>query len=195
MPRVSRRQAEQNHADVVAAASRLFRAHGINGVSVPALMAEAGLTHGAFYGHFDSKEELAAAACMHAFEESGGIYDELFERHGDDKRAALSEFVKRYTSRSHRDHPGPGCPVAALGADAARDEFKGPVRKAFAAGIERMTGRVQSLLGRRSKPAPREEALAAIAMLVGALAVARATKGHAISDEVLLAARKALTAG
>ena len=62
MPRVSRKQAEENHAAVLDAAAKLFRARGINGVSVPALMAEAGLTHGAFYGHFNSKEELAAAA-------------------------------------------------------------------------------------------------------------------------------------
>ena len=99
MPRVSKKQAEQNHAEVIAAASKLFRAKGINGVSVPALMAEAGLTHGAFYGHFGSKEELAAAACTHAIEQSGAIYDGLLERHGGDQTAALTEFVKRYTSR------------------------------------------------------------------------------------------------
>ena len=60
MPRVSKKQAEENHREVVSAAARLFRERGINGVSVPALMAEAGLTHGAFYGHFASKDELAA---------------------------------------------------------------------------------------------------------------------------------------
>jgi TetR/AcrR family transcriptional repressor of nem operon len=192
MPRVSKKQAEQNHAEVIAAASKLFRAKGINGVSVPALMAEAGLTHGAFYGHFGSKEELAAAACTHAIEQSGAIYDGLLERHGGDQGAALTEFVKRYTSRLHRDQPGLGCPVAALADDAAREEFKGPVRQAFAAGLERMIDRLRPLLGRRGKMAPREQALADIAMLVGALVLARATKGHAVSDEVLLAARKSM---
>jgi TetR/AcrR family transcriptional regulator, transcriptional repressor for nem operon len=193
MPRVSKKQAEQNHADVIAAASKLFRAHGINGVSVPALMAEAGLTHGAFYGHFDSKEELAAAACTHAVEQSGALYDGLLERHGGDKAAAFTELVGRYTSKAHRDRPGLGCPIAALGADAAREEFKGPVRRAFAAGVERMVDRVQPLLGRRGKAAARDESLADVALLVGALALARATKGHAISEEILSAARKALT--
>ncbi len=192
MPRVSKKQAEQNHAEVIAAASKLFRAKGINGVSVPALMAEAGLTHGAFYGHFGSKEELAAAACAHAIEQSGAIYDGLLERHGGDQGAALTEFVKRYASRLHRDQPGLGCPVAALADDASREEFKGPVRKAFAAGLERMIDRLRPLLGSRGKTAPREQALADIAMLVGALVLARATKGHAVSDEVLLATRKAL---
>jgi TetR/AcrR family transcriptional regulator, transcriptional repressor for nem operon len=192
MPRVSKKQAEQNHAEVIAAASKLFRAKGINSVSVPALMAEAGLTHGAFYGHFGSKEELAAAACTHAIEQSGAIYDGLLERHGGDQSAALTEFVKRYTSRLHRDQPGLGCPIAALADDASREEFKGPVRKAFAAGLERMIDRVRPLLGRRGKTAPREQALADIAMLVGALVLARATKGNAVSDEVLMAARKSM---
>ena len=192
MPRVSKKQAEQNHAEVIAAASKLFRAKGINGVSVPALMAEAGLTHGAFYGHFGSKEELAAAACTHAIEQSGAIYDGLLERHGGDQSAALAEFVKRYTSRLHRDQPGLGCPIAALADDASREEFKGPVRKAFAAGLERMIDRVRPLLGRRGKMAPREQALADVAMLVGALVLARATKGNAVSDEVLMAARKSM---
>jgi TetR/AcrR family transcriptional repressor of nem operon len=192
MPRVSRKQAEENHAAVLDAAAKLFRARGINGVSVPALMAEAGLTHGAFYGHFNSKEELAAAACAHAIEQSGAIYDGLLDRHGGDQNAALTEFVKRYTSRLHRDQPGLGCPIAALADDASREEFKGPVRKAFAAGLERMLYRLRPLLGRRGKTAPREQALADVAMLVGALVLARATKGHAVSDEVLLAARKAM---
>jgi len=192
MPRVSKKQAEQNHAEVIAAASKLFRAKGINGVSVPALMAEAGLTHGAFYGHFGSKEELAAAACTHAMEQSDAIYDGLLERHSGDQSAALTEFVKRYTSRLHRDQPGLGCPIAALADDASREEFKGPVRKAFAAGLERMIDRVRPLLGRRGKTAPREQALADIAMLVGALVLARATKGSAVSDEVLMAARKSM---
>ena len=192
MPRVSKKQAEQNHAEVIAAASKLFRAQGINGVSVPALMAEAGLTHGAFYGHFGSKEELAAAACTHAIEQSGANYDGLLERHGGDQGAALTEFVKRYTSRLHRDQPGLGCPIAALADDASREEFKGPVRKAFAAGLERMIDRLRPLLGRRGKAAPREQALADVAMLVGALVLARATKGNAVSDEVLMAARKSM---
>jgi len=155
-------------------------------------MAEAGLTHGAFYGHFGSKEELAAAACTHAMEQSDAIYDGLLERHSGDQSAALTEFVKRYTSRLHRDQPGLGCPIAALADDASREEFKGPVRKAFAAGLERMIDRVRPLLGRRGKTAPREQALADIAMLVGALVLARATKGNAVSDEVLMAARKSM---
>ncbi len=110
MPRVSKKQAEQNHAEVIAAASKLFRAKGINGVSVPALMAEAGLTHGAFYGHFGSKEELAAAACTHAMEQSGAMYDGLLERHGGDQSAALTEFVKALYFEAAPRPAGPWLP-------------------------------------------------------------------------------------
>lgn len=194
MPRVSRKQAEANHGAVIEAAARLFKARGINGVSLPALMAEAGLTHGAFYGHFKSKEELAVAACEHAFAEKSVLYEDISNRHRGDKQAALAEFVDRYTAKTHRDQPALGCPVAALADDASREEFKGPVRKAFAAGVERMVKGVQQMLGSRSKSGRRDEALVDVALLVGALVLARATKGQPISEEVLQAARKAIIA-
>ncbi len=194
MPRVSRKQAAENHAAVIEAAARLFKTHGINGVSVPELMAEAGLTHGAFYGHFKSKEELAVAACEQAFAEKKQLYADIIERNKGDKRAALTEFVNRYTARAHRDQPGPGCPVAAFADDAAREEFKGSVRKAFATGVEGMIEGVEAMLGGRGKVAKREQAIADVALLVGSLMLARATKGQPISDEFLLAAREALAA-
>jgi TetR/AcrR family transcriptional repressor of nem operon len=82
--------------------------------------------------------------------------------------------------------------VAALADDASRDEFKGPVRKVFAGGVESMVDGLQAMLGARNKTARRDEALADVAMLVGALVLSRATKGQPISDEVLEAARKAV---
>lgn len=156
MPRVSRKQAEENHEAVITAASRLFKGRGINAVSVPELMAEAGLTHGAFYGHFKSKDELAVAACAHAFAEKRALLGKIRERHRGDKRAALAEFVERYTAKVHRDQPGLGCPVAALADDASREEFKGPMRKAFATGVEAMVEELQAISGPRGRPARRE---------------------------------------
>lgn len=192
MPRVSRKQAEQHHQDVVEAASRLFREHGINGISVPGVMAEAGLTHGAFYGHFGSKAELAAAACTRAFNEKSALYHDITARHGADRDAARAEFITRYTAKSHRDKPGLGCPVAALCIDMGRAEFDGAVRGSFVAGLRDMIAAVTALLSKRRKKATREEALAGMAMLVGAVMLARATKGHAISEEILQAVRSAL---
>ena len=124
MPRVSRKEAEKHREDVLNAASRLFLEHGIHNVSVPAVMAEAGLTHGGFYGHFESKEALIAEACERAFEMRRGNYEEVRSRRGTDRKAARAEFVKRYTSKAHRDAVGLGCPAAALCGDVARPDAK-----------------------------------------------------------------------
>ncbi len=193
MPRVTRKEAEQHREDVINAAARLFRERGIAGVSVPGVMAEAGLTHGAFYGQFSSKEALAAAACERAFTEMHARYDDI-ERRNPDRDAARLEFIKTYTARLHRDKPGLGCAAAALGGEIAQEKPDSPIRAAFAAGIESMTARCQSLLARpRHKPPTRDDTLAAISMLVGAQVLARATKGHKISDDVLQAVRRALS--
>lgn len=195
MPRVSRKEADQHREDVIEVASRLFREHGINGVSVPALMAEAGLTHGGFYGHFKSKEALATEACARAFDDKREEYDSITARHGNDNSAARVEFVKRYTGKNHRDSVGLGCPAAGMCGDVARDEQRSPLRAAFAAGIAMMAEKLQLLLSPRKKALAREETLAQIAMLVGGLMLARSTKGHAISEEILHAVRSTLLKG
>ncbi len=192
MPRVSRKEAEQHREDVINAASRLFLEHGIDGVSVPAVMAEAGLTHGGFYGHFSSKEALVAEACARAFEDRRSVYDGIGERNGSDKKAARVEFIKRYTAKTHRDSIGLGCPAAAMCGDIARDNPKGPVHAAFAAGLNMMIEKISPLLSGKKKAATREEALADIAMLVGGMVLARSTKGHPVSDEILQSVRSTL---
>ncbi|MBS0253065.1 MAG: TetR/AcrR family transcriptional regulator [Proteobacteria bacterium] len=194
MPRVSRKEADQHREDVLNAASKLFLEYGIDGVSVPAVMAEAGLTHGGFYGHFDSKEALVAEACERAFKERRSIYDGIEQRNGADKKAARTEFIKRYTTKAHRDAIGLGCPAAAMCGDMARENPKGQIRTAFAAGFNVMVERLTPLLSRKrkDKAAAREDALAQIAMLVGALVLSRSTKGSPVSDEIMQAARAAL---
>ncbi len=192
MPRVSRKEADQHREDVVNAASRLFLEHGIDGVSVPAVMAEAGLTHGGFYGHFASKEALVAEACAKAFEERRGIYDGIEERNSTDKKSARTEFIKRYTTKSHRDAIGLGCPAAAMCGDIAREDLKGQVRAAFIAGFNTMVERLTPILSRKRKVAAREDALAQIAMLVGAVVLSRSTKGSPISEEIIQSVRAAL---
>jgi TetR/AcrR family transcriptional regulator, transcriptional repressor for nem operon len=192
MPRVSRKEADQHREDVINAASRLFLEHGIDGVSVPAVMAEAGLTHGGFYGHFSSKEALVAEACTRAFADRRNVYEGIEERNGSDKKAARVEFIKRYTAKTHRDAIGLGCPAAAMCGDIARDNPKGPVRAAFAAGVNMMVEKISPLLSGKKKAATREEALAQIAMLVGAVTLARATKGYPVSDEILQSVRSTL---
>jgi TetR/AcrR family transcriptional repressor of nem operon len=195
MPRVSRKQAEKHRLDVIQAAARLIPELGIDGVSVPALMAEAGLTHGAFYGHFPSKEALIVAACGEAFAQKCAYYDEIAGRFPDDAKSARAVFIKRYTHRNHVDQRGDGCPMAALAGDVGRVERKGPIREAFAAGVEALVHRLTSLLANGRKKGQREEALASASLLIGALVMARATEGHPISEEFLSAARKTMLDG
>ncbi|HML28527.1 MAG TPA: TetR/AcrR family transcriptional regulator [Hyphomicrobium sp.] len=192
MPRVSRKEADQHREDVLNAASKLFLEHGIDGVSVPAVMAEAGLTHGGFYGHFASKEALVAEACERAFRDRRSMYDSIEERNAADRKSARTEFIKRYTTRAHRDAIGLGCPAAALCGDMARENPKGQVRTAFAAGFNAMVERLTPLLSRKRKAAAREDALAQIAMLVGAVVLSRSTKGSPVSDEIMQSVRSAL---
>ncbi len=192
MPRVSRKEAEQHREDVINAASRLFLERGIDGVSVPAVMAEAGLTHGGFYGHFPSKEALVAEACTRAFEDRRSVYEGIGDRNGSDRKAARVEFIKRYTAKTHRDAIGLGCPAAAMCGDIARGNPKGPVSAAFAAGLNMMVEKISPLLSGKKKAATREETLAQIAMLVGGMVLARSTKGHPVSDEILQSVRATL---
>ncbi|WP_295555928.1 TetR/AcrR family transcriptional regulator [uncultured Hyphomicrobium sp.] len=195
MPRVSRKEADQHRKNVIAAASRLIPERGIDGVSVPALMAEAGLTHGAFYGQFASKEALVVAACEAAFAEKCALYDDFVARYADDGEAARAVFIKRYTRPSHREARGEGCPMAALCGDVAGPERAGSIRAAFAGGMNRLLERFERVLGGKRKKAPRDEVLATVSMLVGSLVLARATEGQPISDEFLSSARKVLLEG
>ena len=192
MPRVTRKQADQHRMNILAAASVLFREHGIDGVSLPRVMAKAGLTHGAFYGHFSSKEALAAEACTHAFDHGRERLDNRLAKHGSDKSAMRRDFVTRYASRPHRDAAGTGCAAAALATDLVRSHFSGPVRASFAAGLSQLVDRVAGIMSVRTQRSQREEALSTLSMLVGAVVLARATKAHAISDEVLKSVQKTL---
>lgn len=193
MPRVSRKKADEHRNDVIAAAARLIPERGIDGVSVPVLMAEAGLTHGAFYGQFKSKDALVAAACKAAFEDKIRYYDEMVAL--GDREAARQIFIKRYTKAAHREARADGCPIAALCGDMAQQGRAGPIRAAFADGLSSLAERLETLLAGRRKTAPRDEVMATLSMLVGALVLARATDGEAISDEFLASARKTLLKG
>ena len=108
MPRVSREQTDKNRLLIEAASARLFKEHGFDGVSVADIMASAGLTHGGFYGHFESKDELAALACAKAFEESAARWRSL-GKDGADEAALLDASAKHYLSAKQRDQPGLGC--------------------------------------------------------------------------------------
>lgn len=188
--RVSRAKAAENRDRVIAAAGALFRENGFGGVSVADIMKAADLTHGGFYGQFDSKDDLVAEACRQAAAEAASHWRRAAAKAPDDAYAAL---LLRYLRPSHRDEPGQGCIFAALGADAARS---GPaVQQAFADGLKPLIDLLAQSAPGASKAQRRRRGVAAMAGLVGALLLARAVGKGALSDEILEATRRELLAG
>lgn len=178
--KVSRAEAAQNRERIIEVAAKLFRERGFDGIGVAELMKSAGLTHGGFYGHFASKEDLMAQACARALE---GLLDALRQLAERDGENALPAVASTYLSPAHRDRPGEGCVLAALGAEAAR--HGSPVRGAFTQGVRSLFDILTQLAPGKSKRAKRERALATFASMVGALVLARAVDDTELSEEVL----------
>jgi TetR/AcrR family transcriptional repressor of nem operon len=191
MARTSREAAAQKREAVVQAAARLFREQGVDAVSVPDLMAAAGMTHGGFYRHFESKDALEAEAYGRGLEQTAELVWSLIEAKDGDGDAARRAFFQRYLSAGHRDDPGAGCATAALAADASRRPLGNPLRAAVADGVERMVEILERLSPAEGQAA-RADALASFATLVGAVVLARATAGVPLSDEILESARARL---
>jgi TetR/AcrR family transcriptional regulator, transcriptional repressor for nem operon len=186
--KVSRAQATENREHIVEVAAQLFRERGFDGIGVADLMKGAGLTHGGFYGHFASKEDLAAEACGRALNRS------LQKWSGEIDKApakAFSKIVNSYLSEAHRDGPGSGCLVAALGSDLGRQAP--PVRHVVTEGIHALVEQLIRLLPGGSKPARRRKALSDFAAMVGAVTIARAVDDPRLSKEVLDAVASSLS--
>jgi TetR/AcrR family transcriptional repressor of nem operon len=181
--KVTRQQVAKNRQRILEVAGKLFRERGFDGVSVDDIMTNAGLTHGAFYGHFASKDELAAQACANAVAKGIDAWTALT---GDKSADQLGAIVSSYATSSHRDDLGGGCVLAALGADAVR--HRGAIRRAFTDGIRSTVAMLSMIAPGRSNAAQRQKALATLAGLVGALILARAADDTTLSDEILSAA-------
>ena len=176
--RVTREKAAENRARIVETASRLFRERGFDGVGLDAIMNEVGLTHGGFYGHFTSKEDLAAEAVAHALEESA----ELQRGYTN-----IADFVSGYLSESHFADRASGCALAALGGDMAR-RSKG-VRSGATSYVRTALGQLAGLF-RGTAAARRRRAITTLVGIVGALTLARAVEDPVLSDEILSTARQ-----
>jgi TetR/AcrR family transcriptional regulator, transcriptional repressor for nem operon len=185
--KVSREQAAENRKRIIDVAGRLFRERGFDGIGVADLMQAAGLTHGGFYGHFGSKDDLAAEACGRALGRSAEKWAALADGSGD----ALAALVKHYVSERHRDAPGSGCVLASLGADAARQGQ--PIRQALTEGLGSLIAILAKVVPGRSRAARRRAALAALAEMVGAIMLARTVDDRNLSNEILAAAVSDLT--
>ena len=185
--RMSREAMARHHDEIVAAAARMLRERGIEGTSVADLMQAAGLTHGGFYRHFETKEALVAEASEVAFDGMLASIDANFGKLGP--ADGLKRYISRYLSSVHVREPGAGCPVAGFGADAAR---AGPaVRKTFADRIRKLIDKLATAL--HGSAAERQaKAATTCAMLVGAVVIARAVGDSKLAGEVLAACREAL---
>jgi TetR/AcrR family transcriptional repressor of nem operon len=181
---MSVKQTAETHARILQVAGRLFRERGFDGIGVADLMKSAGLTHGAFYNHFDSKDALASHVSEHVLKQTTCAWSEIAEG-----GPGFEAFIATYLSKSHRDDPGNGCLIAALGGEVGK---QGPsVRRAFTAGLRPMIDFLTRYSAGRSKAAKRERALTALATLVGTVMLARAVDDAELSDEILEAARVA----
>ncbi|MHC8320685.1 TetR/AcrR family transcriptional regulator [Pseudomonas sp. GB2N2] len=192
MPRVSRKQADLNREIIVDAATRLFRERGLHGISVIDVMAAAGLTHGGFYGHFESKEALAQEASARAFQQSSERWKGWIAAN-EDKRAARQALITPYLSAASRDNPGDSCPVAAFAGDMCHEAADSGIRQTFVNGLDALLGTLGTLMDTGDETRDRQQALVQYSLMVGALTLARATRGDALSDEILEAARTFLT--
>jgi TetR/AcrR family transcriptional repressor of nem operon len=180
MSREDRRK--ESHRAIVEAAARAFRQLGYPAAGVDGIMADAALTHGGFYAHFSSKEELFAEALEAALTQT---QDVQFTRLAGLEGAAWAEaFVATYASPQHAAAVGSGCPIAALAADVSR---AGPaVRGAFARGMRRLVEKMGERT-RAASPRAHDAVLASIAMSVGAVVLARALRDTDLADAFLAA--------
>lgn len=188
--KVTKEQMAENRECILDAAAQLFRERGFDGIGVSDLMKSAGLTHGGFYGHFASKDELMAQATERALQRLQSAWAVLARDAVAQEQDPLAAIESAYLSPRHRDAPGQGCLLAALGGDASR---QGPaVRRAVTEGMRAQVEGLATLVPGRSKAAKRQRALADYASLVGAMVLARAVDDPALSDEILHATAASL---
>ena len=183
--RYSREHKLETHARIVKRASVRLREKGAHGVGVADLMKDAGLTHGGFYAHFDSRDQLVIEAFAYAMDRSTERWRKLAEQTPPAKR--LATIVESYLTKVHRDDPGNGCAVPALGAEIARENPK--TRKAFAAKLEQMIDMLAEQVPDLPRKVARKQAMATVATMMGTLVLSRIAGNGEFSDEILAAGR------
>lgn len=179
---------ERTRQRVLKEAAAAIRAHGPDGISVATLMGKAGLTHGGFYAHFKSKDDLVAQAISQMFDESGLRF--AVHTESEDPAVALGNYIDMYVSQRHRDKVEHGCPLPALSGDLARMPAK--ARKRFTVGFATLAGKIAERLEELQMRDPQAMAESMLAEMVGAVAISRALEDVAASDRVLETCRNAL---
>lgn len=183
--RYSPEHKQETHDRIVKKASVRLREKGAHGIGVADLMKEAGLTHGGFYAHFDSREALVIEAFAYAMDRSMDHWRKLTGEAVPEKRLAL--VMESYLSALHRDNPGHGCSIPALGAEIARESPK--TRKAFAGKLDEMIEMMTDYIPNLPRKAARKQAIATLATMAGTMLLARIAGSSELSDEVLKAGK------
>jgi TetR/AcrR family transcriptional repressor of nem operon len=176
---------QNTRSKVLQAAAKAIRAEGPDRVAVAGVMAEAGLTHGGFYAHFSSKDELVAAAIGQMFEDARMRVEH--ETAGRGPAEGLVAYIDFYLSKKHRDARGAGCPMAALSSDLPR--MSDASRQQFAAGVQRVTSALGDQLAALGHADAEIGARSMMAELIGALSLARVELDAKRSDAILAASR------
>jgi len=179
---------QKTRGRVLKAAAQAIRAQGAHRVAVASVMSKAGLTHGGFYAHFPSKDDLIDAAIDQMFAGIGARFAQLTAGHPP--AAALGAYIDFYLSSEHRDAIGVGCPIAALGADVRRLPRR--ARERFASGVVRLSTILSEQLRELGRPDPALEGSSMVSELVGALSLARGEPDATRSDAILNASRASL---
>jgi TetR/AcrR family transcriptional regulator, transcriptional repressor for nem operon len=186
--RYSKEHKQETHARIVKKASVRLREKGAHGIGVADLMKEAGLTHGGFYAHFDSREALVIEAFNYAMDRANERWRKIAEQTPSDKR--LSTIIESYLSPLHRDDPGHGCAVPSLGAEIARESPK--TRKAFAAKLEQMIDMMADQILDVPRKTARKQAMATLATMMGTMVLSRIAGNGEFSEQILSAGREAV---
>jgi AcrR family transcriptional regulator len=163
---------------IVEAAGRRLKRDGIDGSGVSTLMADAGLTNGAFYAHFASKEDLVATAVADQLREQAEGLEALAPG-----RAGVEQIVRAYLSPEHRDHPGDGCPSAALLDEIAR--CADATKRAYTDGVLAVIDTIAARLAPHDPRSARVTTLSVYALMVGTLQLSRALADRQLADAVL----------
>ncbi len=186
--RYSKEHKQETHARIVKKAATRLREKGAHGIGVADLMKDAGLTHGGFYAHFDSREALVIEAFNYAMDRANERWRKVTAEVPPEKRLAL--IVDGYLTALHRDEPGQGCAVPALGAEIARESPK--TRKAFALKLDQMIEMIADQIQDMPRKAARKQAMATLATMLGTIVMSRIAGNGEMSDEILSAGREAV---
>jgi TetR/AcrR family transcriptional repressor of nem operon len=198
---VSKEQATENRRAIVAAAAKLFRERGVDGVGVAELMKAAGFTQGGFYNHFKSKEALVAEVIATEMSKGATKMVRMLQRTAPKAEARLEREINHYLSQEHRSDVESGCPVAGFSGDTPRLSVE--ARSQFAVGLDDLISILAGLIaeapanpGKPDRRTLREQAISLCSQMVGALVLSRAVAepAPALADEVLESSRRNLLA-